>query len=209
MKLSLIVPGALVCGLLSVSVNQADGQALVLGRRKPAEQSQRQVAAPALLNRQPRASALTSGPIQPAYPTVPGNTADVRDGIAYAPSNAPACVKSAIWAVNTIRQKPFLLGGGHHSFNAPGYDCSGAVSFALHHAGVLREPLVARELMHYGESGRGRWITILANREHAYIIIAGVRLDTTDFRYGGRAGPRWHEYLRLGIGFEVRHPVGL
>ena len=63
--------------------------------------------------------------------------------------------------------------------------------------------------MNYGDPGRGQWITILASREHAYIIIAGLRLDTTDFRFGARAGPRWHEYLRLGVGFQVRHPVGL
>lgn len=63
--------------------------------------------------------------------------------------------------------------------------------------------------MHYGVPGRGRWITILANREHTYVVIAGLRLDTTDFRFGAHAGPRWHEYLRLGIGFDVRHPVGL
>ena len=143
------------------------------------------------------------------YPVISGDTALLRNGIAYAPSKAPDCVKSAIWAVNTICQKPFLLGGGHRSFSAPGYDCSGAVSFALYHAGVLQAPLVARDFRHYGDAGVGRWMTIFAKREHTYIIIAGLRLDTTDFRYGGRAGPRWHGYLRQGIGFEMRHPAGL
>jgi hypothetical protein len=210
MKLSVIALGALVCGLLSAPINRIEAQAPTLGRRGPgAEPSPHQVAPRALLNKQPRTSGLLNRAAKPADPSVPGNTADLRDGVAYAPSNAPACVKSAIWAVNTICQKPFLLGGGHRSFSSAGYDCSGAVSFALHHAGLLKDSLVARDFMRYGDPGRGKWITILSNREHAYLIIAGLRLDTTDFRYGGRAGPRWHRYLRLGIGFEVRHPVGL
>jgi len=210
MKSFTIASAALLCGFLSLSIDRVAAQGLALGRREPAaEPPHHQVAPTSFLSAQPRPTGVLSGSTRSACPVVWGNNAIVRDGIAYAPSNAPACVKSAIWAVNNIRQKPFLLGGGHRSFSSAGYDCSGAVSFALHHAGVLSEPRVARDFMRYGDPGRGKWITILSNREHAYLIIAGLRLDTTDFRYGGRAGPRWHKYLRLGIGFEVRHPVGL
>jgi hypothetical protein len=210
MKSFAIASGAVVCGLLSASIEPSSAQALnVASRERATAQSHHQVTPSSLLGRQSRTSALLTGSARPPNPVVWGNSAVLRNGIAYAPSNAPDSVKSAIWAVNTICQKPFLMGGGHRSFSAAGYDCSGAVSFALHHAGLLKDPLVARELMRYGDPGRGRWITILVNREHAYMIIAGLRLDTTDFRFGGRAGPRWHEYLRLGIGFEVRHPVGL
>src|SRR5205814_9402901 len=75
------------------------------------------------------------------HPTVPGTRAMLRGGVAYAPANAPDQVKEAIWAVNTIRHKPYHWGGGHGSFYDSGYDCSGAVSFALHSAGALYQPL--------------------------------------------------------------------
>jgi hypothetical protein len=142
-------------------------------------------------------------------PTVAGNRAVLRNGVAYAPSNAPDRVKSAIWAVNTIRTKPYHWGGGHGSFSDSGYDCSGTVSFALHHAGALNQPLPSSDLTRFGERGRGRWITVYARHGHTFATIAGLRLDTTDFRYGGDVGPRWHDDGRETWGFEARHPAGL
>lgn len=144
-----------------------------------------------------------------AQPSVSGSRAVLRNGVAYAPSNAPASVKSAIWAVNTIRSKPYHWGGGHGSFNDSGYDCSGTVSFALHHAGVLSQPLPSSDLLRFGERGSGRWITVYSRRGHTFAMIAGLRLDTTDFRYGGDVGPRWHNDGRSTWGFEARHPAGL
>jgi hypothetical protein len=148
---------------------------------------------------------MTSG----SHPTVAGSRAVLRGGVAYAPSNAPANVKSAIWAINTIRSKPYHWGGGHGSFTDSGYDCSGTVSFALHHAGVLNQPLPSSDLLRYGERGRGRWITVYSRHGHTFAMIAGLRLDTTDFRYGGDVGPRWHTDGRDTWGFEARHPIGL
>ena len=142
-------------------------------------------------------------------PIVRGDHAVLRNGLAYAPSRAPANVKAAIWAVNAIRHKPYHWGGGHGSFHDSGYDCSGAVSFALHYAGVLNAPLPSDDLLRYGKRGRGRWITVYSRRGHTFAIIAGLRLDTTDFRYGGDVGPRWYTYGRETWGFEARHPVGL
>ena len=142
-------------------------------------------------------------------PTVPGNRAVLRGGIAYAPANAPHRIKEAIWAVNSIRRKPYHWGGGHGSFYDSGYDCSGAVSYALHFAGALNQPLPSDDLMRYGERGRGRWITIYSRRGHTFAIIAGLRLDTTDFRYGGDIGPRWYTEPRSTSGFAARHPAGL
>jgi len=202
--------GVLSCALVFSAANSISAQTLVNATSRAApEKSKDQVASTGFLSRQPNTASEPDRSVEPACPLVAGKNAILRNGIAYAPSNAPTCVKSAIWAVNTICHKPFLLGGGHNSFSAVGYDCSGAVSFALHHAGVLSTSLVARDFMHYGDPGAGRWITIFAKQEHTYIVIAGLRLDTTDFRYGSHAGPRWHEYLRMGRGFEVRHPVGL
>jgi cell wall-associated NlpC family hydrolase len=142
-------------------------------------------------------------------PTVSGNRAVLRNGVAYAPANAPTSVKSAIWAVNTIRSKPYHWGGGHGSFQDSGYDCSGTVSFALHYAGVLNQPLPSSDLLRYGERGRGRWITIYSRRGHTFATIAGLRLDTTDFSRGGNVGPRWYNDGRDTWGFEARHPEGL
>ena len=144
-----------------------------------------------------------------SHPMVRGNRAVLRGGIAYAPSNAPDSVKHAIWAVNTICRRPYVWGGGHGSFHDYGYDCSGTVSFALHYAGLLNQPIPSSDFLRYGERGRGRWFTIYSRHGHVFAMIAGLRLDTTDLRYGGDVGPRWHLDGRDTWGFEARHPVGL
>ena len=144
-----------------------------------------------------------------SHPMVPGNRAILRNGIAYAPANAPDAVKHAIWAVNSIRNRPYVWGGGHGSFHDYGYDCSGTVSFALHYAGMLNQPLPSNDFLRYGERGRGRWFTIYSRHGHVFAMIAGLRLDTTDLRYGSDVGPRWHIDGRDAWGFEARHPVGL
>ena len=142
-------------------------------------------------------------------PTVPGKRAMLRDGMAYAPANAPDNVKAAIWAANKLRGKPYVWGGGHGSFSDYGYDCSGTVSFALHHAGLLDVPLPSNDFVRYGKRGRGKWITVYARRGHTFAVIAGLRLDTTDLRYGTDVGPRWHDDFRDPRGFATRHPEGL
>lgn len=141
-------------------------------------------------------------------PIVEGSRAVLRNGIAYAPSEAPDNIKNAIWAVNSLRQKPYVWGGGHGSFNDYGYDCSGAVSFALHYAGLLDAPLPSSDLRHYGRRGRGRWITVYSRDGHTFAIIAGLRLDTTDIRDGDAVGPRWYAEGRDTHGFMARHPAG-
>jgi hypothetical protein len=144
-----------------------------------------------------------------SHPMVSSNHAVLRHGVAYAPANAPDRVKNAIWAVNTIRNRRYVWGGGHGSFSDSGYDCSGAVSFALHYAGALSRPLPSSDFFGYGERGRGRWITIYSRRGHTFATIAGLRLDTTDLRYGGDVGPRWYTDGRDTWGFQARHPAGL
>ncbi len=140
-------------------------------------------------------------------PMVPGNRAVLRNGIAYAPARAPDRVKAAIWAANALRHKPYEWGGGHGSFNDDGYDCSGSVSFALHGGSLLPTPLPSNDFMRYGQRGRGRWITIYSRPGHTFAVIAGLRFDTTDFRYGD-VGPRWHADRRDTRGFVARHPAG-
>jgi len=125
---------------------------------------------------------------------------------AVAPGAAPTAVKSAIDAANAIAITPYVWGGGHTSFESSGYDCSGAVSYALHGAGLLDAPLTSGALERYGEPGPGRWMTIYASADHAYAVIAGLRWDTVG--YGDGVGPRWHREPPYPNGYVVRHPVG-
>ena len=104
---------------------------------------------------------------------------------------------------------PYVWGGGHGSFHDYGYDCSGTVSFALHYAGLLGQPIPSGDFLRYGQRGHGRWFTIYSRHGHVFAVIAGLRLDTTDLRYGGDVGPRWHLDGRDTWAFEARHPVGL
>jgi cell wall-associated NlpC family hydrolase len=151
----------------------------------------------------PRADIISGG----SQPMVRGNRAIIRHGVAYAPANAPDSVKHAIWAANTLRRKPYKWGGGHGSFFDSGYDCSGTVSYALHYGGLLDTPMMSGDFLRFGESGRGRWITVYCRNGHTFAIIAGLRLDTTgDY---GTEGPRWHDDGRQTWGFEARHPEGL
>jgi soluble lytic murein transglycosylase-like protein len=132
----------------------------------------------------------------------------VLDGVlASAPESAPAAVKAAIAAANSITSTPYVWGGGHGSFYSYGYDCSGAVSFALYGAGLLDTPLTSGSLESYGEAGPGRWITIYASATHTYMTIAGLRFDTAG-NPAGVSGPRWHVEPPYPEGFVVRHPVG-
>jgi hypothetical protein len=128
------------------------------------------------------------------------------NGVAYAPAGAPRAVVRAIRAGNKLQNKPYLYGGGHKSFVDTAYDCSGAVSFALHGGKLLSSPLPSGSLMSWGMAGAGRWITVYANAGHAYAVIAGLRLDTSGT--GGR-GPRWQLDQRNSTGFVARHPAGL
>jgi hypothetical protein len=185
-------------GLLAVAVS-ARGQSFYAYYQEPVESYR----AYEPQDEGPAADVIHGG----SQPMVRGNRAIVRNGVAYAPANAPEAVKNAIWATNTLRRKPYKWGGGHGSFYDWGYDCSGTVSFALHYAGVLSSPIASADLLNFGERGRGRWITIYSREGHTFAVIAGLRLDTTgDY---GTEGPRWHENGRDTWGYAARHPIGL
>jgi hypothetical protein len=131
------------------------------------------------------------------------------NGRAVPPPGAPAAVRETIEAANRIAHKPYVWGGGHQSWVDRGYDCSGAVGYALHGAGMLGWTMVSGEMESWGVGGAGRWITVYANREHVYMVVAGLRFDTRDAPRG--TGPRWHtdmprEPHRF---FTSRHPAGL
>jgi hypothetical protein len=130
-----------------------------------------------------------------------------KTGIAIPPPGAPPAVVAAINAGNAINGRPYVWGGGHASFDSRGYDCSGAVSYVLHAAGMLSSPLPSGPLMSWGLPGKGRWISVMANRGHTYAVIAGLRWDTSSYGSGG-SGPRWRATKRRPRGFAVRHWAG-
>lgn len=141
---------------------------------------------------------------------VPGTTARFVDGLAAAPEGAPAAIQEMIWAGNELIGLPYIYGGGHGSFISPGYDCSGTVSYALHGASLLTSPEDSSEFEAWGSKGDGRWVTIFANAGHAYMTVAGLRLDTSPAEDPSNLeGPRWRPLRQTNAGFVVRHPVGL
>jgi hypothetical protein len=142
-----------------------------------------------------------------ASPPPAGENATLgADGLAVAPASAPPEVKGAIAAANNIVGKPYKYGGGHGRWNDSGYDCSGAMSYALHGAGLLHRQLTSGDFMSWGRAGAGSWITIYANSGHGFLKIAGLRFDT-GWNNAGK-GPRWSEEMRPTDGYVVRHPSG-
>jgi peptidoglycan hydrolase CwlO-like protein len=139
-------------------------------------------------------------------PAPAGRATIDSNGDAIPPSNAPLAVRGAIEAANQIDDLPYIWGGGHGSFTSSGYDCSGAVSFALHGGGFLSSPLDSTGFETWGEPGAGSWITVFANSGHAWAMIAGLRWDTAG---NGSDGPRWSTELNENTAdFVARHPAG-
>ncbi len=119
-------------------------------------------------------------------------------------NNGGSTLARAIAAANEIATKPSRYGGGHGSFESSGYDCSGAVSYALHGGGLLESPLDSTGLSTWGEPGPGKWITVYGNAGHAWMVVAGIAFDTV-----GGPGPRWHSpWVSSTEGFIARHPAG-
>jgi hypothetical protein len=149
-----------------------------------------------------------TAPVIPPPPlsTTPLPTAQLSaDGrTAIAPASAPLQVKNVIYAANQITTKPYVYGGGHRTWKDRGYDCSGSVSYALHGGGLLTSPLPSTSFMRWGLPGRGLWITIYTNPGHAYLMIAGLRFDTSG---PGERGPRWRRSARSSRAYVARHPV--
>jgi len=135
-----------------------------------------------------------------------GGIAVDTGGMVQAPSGAPAAVAQVIAAGNAIATLPYIYGGGHGSFHANGYDCSGSVSYALAAAGLVTSPLDSGAFEGWGDPGPGRWITIYANAGHAWMEVAGWRFDTVALAEGGT---RWSRGGGEFSGFVVRHPPGL
>jgi peptidoglycan hydrolase-like protein with peptidoglycan-binding domain len=147
-------------------------------------------------------------PPPPPPPELPaGSKATVNaDGLAAAPADAPQAVKDIIAAGNRIASKPYHYGGGHGKWEDSGYDCSGSVSYALHGAGLIQVSRDSTGFESFGQKGYGQWVTIYANAGHAWMMVAGLRFDTSGL---SSAGSRWQTATRSTKGYVVRHPAGL
>jgi hypothetical protein len=168
----------------------------------------------------------TSGGASPDDPQFQphGKATMLPNGLAIAPSDAPPEVVSVIEAANHIATLPYIYGGGHNAkFSGRGYDCSGSVSYALHGGGLLTSPLDSSSFMHWGDTGEGSWITIYTNPGHAFMVVAGLRFDTSmrtpialTARKASKRGrralhvltSRWSTKMRSSSGYTVRHPLG-
>jgi cell wall-associated NlpC family hydrolase len=133
-------------------------------------------------------------------------------GLAIIPPTAPSRLASLIRGANEVARKPYVYGGGHgrnaeEIWEDSAYDCSGSVSYALATAGYLDGPMDSTRLANFGKPGPGRWVTIYANAGHAFMVVAGLRFDTSGRQ---RTGTRWQSAdARSYAGFTVRHPPGL
>lgn len=145
-----------------------------------------------------------------------GEASIASDGELVLPAGTPLAVQQIVAAANSIIDTPYLWGGGHADFTSPGYDCSGAVSYALHGADLLASPEDSTGLESFGEAGAGHWVTVYSDPGHAFLVVDGRAFDTADF--GGPnipsgSGPRWRESptgnLSDGGHYVVRHPPGL
>jgi hypothetical protein len=163
------------------------------------------------------ASAQVSSPSSGGFgftpPPPPPKRATIVNGIAIAPASAPTRVRRVIEAGNELLSKPYRYGGGHKPFSSSldiGYDCSGSVSYALYGGRFLKSPLPSGAMMNWGEEGPGRWITVYAHGGHAYVVVAGLRFDTSmrdPDAPGPGTGPRWSKSLRKSAAFVARHPL--
>ena len=146
----------------------------------------------------------TASPASDTEPRcVSSDKAKLVDGKAIPPCDARRRVKRAIRAANEIAKgHGYCYGGGHGSFKSDCYDCSGAVSYALHGGGLLDAPLDSNGLARWGRNGRGQRITVFTNSGHAYAKFAGLRFDTS---MTPGAGPGWSDEMRSGRDFTKRH----
>jgi hypothetical protein len=142
------------------------------------------------------------------YRYVPGKTATLIDGQAVAPENAPARVHAAVAAANSRAGCAYAYGGGHGTRDSRCFDCSGATSYVLRNAGLLRTDMPSTSFRSYGSNGREvDWISVWARKGHVFLVVAGLRFDTG--WHGQEEGPRWTTKSRPAKGYVIRRPSEL
>ena len=129
--------------------------------------------------------------------------AQLDHGKATIPCSAPGRVANVIKAANRIAKgKGYCYGGGHSSFKDNCYDCSGAVSYALHGGRFVNSPMPSSGYYNWGDKGKGKWITVYTKSSHMYAKIAGLRWDTSNT---AGDGPGWAKSGASTAGFKIRH----
>jgi hypothetical protein len=75
---------------------------------------------------------------------------------------------------------------------------------------MLKRPLASGPLMGWAAPGFGSWITVYANRSHTYVVVAGLRFDTSAVgeAYNQGSGPRWRSTQRASTGYVSRYYPG-
>ncbi|MGI9244949.1 MAG: peptidoglycan endopeptidase, partial [Verrucomicrobiales bacterium] len=76
-------------------------------------------------------------------------------------------------------------------------------------SGLLKSPMTSKGFRDYGRPGPGKWITIWASKDHSFITVGGLRLDTGWLSKGDERGPRWKASSRPTRRYVLRHPRGL
>lgn len=145
-----------------------------------------------------------------ARPSTSVGNAQIRfDGrFASVGQTAPQALQFAVYAANTLQNKPYVFGAGHRNIEDSAYDCSSSTSYILIKAGLLNRCLSSKEFASYGQPGEGRFITIWVKPgSHVFMTICGLRMDTSGQVTG--EGPRWRTKGRSYAGFSPRHPVGM
>lgn len=185
-------------------LDQVRGELSALKARQAKAAREAAAAARAVQQQQSAATGAPAGATGTGTPNP--DIATDAGGFAQAPADAPEAVRLVIAAGNAISGLPYSYGGGHASFQAAAYDCSGSVSYALAAAGLVSSPLDSTSFESWGEPGPGTYITVYANAGHAYMYVAGWRFDTSALSSGGT---RWTQSTRSNDGFVARHPPGL
>jgi hypothetical protein len=145
-----------------------------------------------------------------------------------APTEAVAVMIAEAERLSAMRPSTAYVWGGSHGItptprNGP-FDCSSAVSHILQVGGFKNETMTTEGFRTWGESGPGRWVTILNKpfEPEAHVILrfepAVTPPDkrywgTSGFIEGGGHGPGWIPESTFDLGylarFELRHPAGL
>jgi len=176
-----------------------------IGTRAGADEGSLSAAAVSVGGAPSEISARRVAPRRPPPPPLASIEAKLVGTRAVLPAGAPEQLERVVAAANRISDMPYLYGGGHGSFESSGYDCSGAISYALNGGGMLSSPLDSSGFTGWGQPGEGKAITVYANAGHAYAVIAGLRWDTSGT---GGSGPSWHRETRSPSGYVARHPSG-
>jgi hypothetical protein len=152
-------------------------------------------------------------PLPEPRPKTTHGTVDFGDG---SDSSAPQPIQATIAEMERLEEvaDSYVFGGNHVGGTPPAsghYDCSSAISRALWAGGLIDHVAASPELMSWGTSGPGDWLTIYSNPEHVFAEVktaSGWRTwQTSSSNPGSRPG--WTDQRTDRANFTARHWKGL